>query len=224
VEQAADRRQLDLFIDGGDALLIQEIVTGLIDRDVGRSEMGLHRLGQEHARHPDLEALTVLVEALTPSVPAAATHVVLTERIELTERRLVPAARRFLGADPDAFLPPVWQALAATAADLPFEATHPRAHRAWLCEQYGEWTDMRAVVEKEPGWADTPLLRYWMGSRNTISAHQRSRFACGCRCAGWILFSSRRTRRRFQTPPFARRGLPSTKLSPSRRRSQTGRP
>jgi hypothetical protein len=163
VEQAADRRQLDLFIDGGDALLIHEIVTGLIDRDVGRSEMGLHRLGQEHARHPDLEALTVLVEALTPSVPAAATHVVLTERIELAERRLVPAARRFLGTDADAFLRPAWQALAATAAGLRFDAAHPRAHRAWLCKQYGEWTDMRAAVEKELGWADTPLLRYWMG-------------------------------------------------------------
>jgi hypothetical protein len=162
-DEPADRRQLDLFIDGGDALLIHEIVTGLIGRDVGRTETGLHRLGQEHARHPDLGALTVLVEALTRPVHAAATHVALTERIELTERRLVPAARRFLGTDADAFLRPVWQALAATAADLPFDAAHPRAHRAWLCEQYGEWTGMRAAVEKEPGWADTPLLRYWMG-------------------------------------------------------------
>lgn len=105
-DQAADRRQLDLFIDGGDALLIHEIVTGLISRDVGRTEAGLHRLGQEHARHPDLGALTVLVEALTPPVPAAATHAALTERT------LVPATRRFLGTDADAFLRPVWQALA----------------------------------------------------------------------------------------------------------------
>ena len=161
-DRAADRRQLDLFVDGADALLIHEIVTGLIGRDVGRTEMGLRRLGQEHPRHPDLVALTVLFEALTAPVPAA-THVALTERIELTERELVPAARRFLGADADTFLRPVWQALAATAADLPFDAEHPRAHRAWLCQQYGEWTDVRAAVEDEPGWADTALLRYWMG-------------------------------------------------------------
>ncbi|MGH7325177.1 MAG: hypothetical protein ACREJ9_11095 [Candidatus Rokuibacteriota bacterium] len=162
-DQAADRRQLDLFVDGRDALLVHEIVTGLMSRDVERTEAGLHRLGQEHRRHPDLVALTALVEALTAPAPPAATHVALTERIELTERKLVPAARRFLGADADTFLRPVWQALAATAADLAFEAAHPRAHRAWLCQQYGEWTDVRAAVENELCWADTPLLRYWMG-------------------------------------------------------------
>ncbi len=162
-DQAADRRQLDLFIDGRDAVLVHEIVTGLMSRDVERTEAGLHRLGQEHARHPDLVALTALVEALTAPAPPAATHVALTERIELTERKLVPAARRLLGADADTFLRPVWQALAATAADLAFEAAHPRAHRAWLCQQYGEWTDVRAAVENELCWADTPLLRYWMG-------------------------------------------------------------
>ena len=162
-DQAADRRQLDLFMDGRDALLVHEIVTGLMTRDLGRAEAGLRRLGQEHPRHPDLVALTALVEALTAPAPAAATHAALTERIEPTERTLVSAAKRFLEADADVFLRPVWQALATTAAGLAFDAAHPRAHRAWLCQQYGEWTDVRAAVENEPGWADTPLLRYWMG-------------------------------------------------------------
>ncbi len=162
-DQAVDRQQLDLFIDGADALLIHEIVTGLVSRDVGRAEMGLHRLGHEHARHPDLAALTVLVEALTAPAPAVACNIALTDRIEPIERRLVPAARRFLGTDADAFLRPVWQALAATAAGLAFDAAHPRAHRAWLCQQSGEWADVLAAVEKEPSWANTPLLRYWMG-------------------------------------------------------------
>src|SRR5881628_1676264 len=120
-DQTADHRQLDLFVDGRDALLIHEIVTGLIRRDVDRTEAGLRRLGQEHPRHPDLVALTVLVEALTAPAPAPANLVALTERIELTERGLVQAARRLLGADASTFLRPVWQALAATAADLPFE-------------------------------------------------------------------------------------------------------
>jgi hypothetical protein len=92
-DQAADRRQLDLLLDGGDALLIHEIVIGLVSRHVGRAEMGLHRLGREHSRHPNLVALTVPVEALTAPAPAAATHVALSEHIELTEHRLVPAAR-----------------------------------------------------------------------------------------------------------------------------------
>jgi hypothetical protein len=105
----------------------------------------------------------VLVAALTAPGHPDATHVALTEHIDLTERTLVPTPRRFLGADADALLRPVWQALAATAADLRFDAAHPRAHLAWLSQQVGEWKDVRAAVEKEPGWADTPLLRYWMG-------------------------------------------------------------
>ena len=46
-DQAADRRQLDLFLDGRDALLVHEIVTGLMSRDVERTEAGLRRLGEE---------------------------------------------------------------------------------------------------------------------------------------------------------------------------------
>jgi hypothetical protein len=51
-DQTADRRQLDLFVDGRDAILIHEIVTGLIRHDVDRTEAGLRHLGQEHPRHP----------------------------------------------------------------------------------------------------------------------------------------------------------------------------
>src|SRR3989442_2422498 len=126
-DQAADRRQLDLFVDGRDALLVHAIVTGLMSRDVERTEAALRRLGQEHPRHPDLAALTVLVEALTAPAPPAATHAALTDRIELAERRLVPAARRFLGADTDPLLPPGWPALTATGAPLPLGAAPPPA-------------------------------------------------------------------------------------------------
>ncbi len=162
-DQAADPRQLDLFIDGADAILVHEIVVGLMRRDGDRAAAGLRQLGQEHPHHPDLAALTVLVEALPTPLLATATHLTLTKHIEETERQLVPAARRLLGADADAFLRPMWQVLAATATDLTFAPTHPRAHRAWLCQQYGDWPQVLAAVENEPGWADTPLLRSWMG-------------------------------------------------------------
>lgn len=93
-DEAADRRQLDLFVDGRDALLVHEIVTGLIRRDVDHAEAGLRRLGQEHPRHPDMVALTMLLEALTAPAPAPTTHLELSERLEWTERGLVTAARR----------------------------------------------------------------------------------------------------------------------------------
>ncbi len=162
-DRDADPRQLDLFVDSRDALLVHEVVTGLLARDVDRAETGLRRLRQEHRGHVDLSALTVLVDALTARPPASATHAALTESIEATERTLVPAARRFLGKDAAGFLRPLWQTLAAMAVHLPFDPAHPRAHRAWICQQHGEWAEVRAAVEDEADWAATPLLRYWLG-------------------------------------------------------------
>lgn len=154
-DQAAEPWQLDLFIDGRDAILVHEIVIGLVSRHGELAAAGLRRFGHEHARHPDLAALTILVEALAPPLPATATHQALSKHIEEMEHRIVPAARRFLGPDADAFLRPLWEAMAATATGLTFAPTHPQAHRAWLCQQYGAWTEVRAAVENEPGWADT---------------------------------------------------------------------
>jgi hypothetical protein len=156
-------QQLDLFVDGRDALLVHEVLAGLRARDVDRAQTGLRRLRQEHPGHVDLAALTALVEALVARPPVSLTHATLTERIEATERTLVPAARRFLGRAVTAFLRPLWQTLAGAASPLRFDPDHPRAHPGWLWQQLGEWAEVEAAVEAEPGWAARPLLRYWMG-------------------------------------------------------------
>jgi hypothetical protein len=87
----------------------------------------------------------------------------VTTRIDEMDRRLTPTARRFLGAEAAAFLRPVWQTLAATAATMPFDDGHPRAHPGWLCQQYGDWPAVHAAVEAERDWEARPLLRCWMG-------------------------------------------------------------
>jgi len=157
--------QLDLFLDGHDAILVHDIVTSLVARDLDRVATGLGRLQREHPAHPDLTSLTLLADTLqTPSLSAAtaAPHATLTARVDELERRVSPAARRFLGAEAGAFLRPSWMTLAATATTVPFDGIYPRAHPGWLCQQYGDWAAVRAAVEAEPDWARTPLLRYWM--------------------------------------------------------------
>jgi hypothetical protein len=57
----------------------------------------------------------------------------------------------------------MWQTLATVAADLRFDPAHCRAHRAWLCQQSGGWTDVVDAIENESRWAEVPLLRYWIG-------------------------------------------------------------
>jgi len=157
------RLQLDLFVDGRDALLVHAVVTNLVARAPDSAVSGLAHLRAEHPAHPDLPALTLLADALQAPPPSPATHATLTASIETLERALAPAARRFLGTDAATFLKPLWQTLAAAAASLPFDDTHPHAHRGWLCQQYGDWTAVRAAVEAEPDCAARPLLRYWLG-------------------------------------------------------------
>ena len=156
-------RQLDLFVDGHDALMVHEIATSLVLRDAGRSATGLARLRDEHPAHPDLPALTLLTDALQTRPPAPAAHEALTARVEAIERDVSPAARRFLGTNAAIFLRPLWQTLAATARTLRFDDTHPRAHAGWLFQQCDDWAAVRGAVEAEPDWAAKPVLRYWLG-------------------------------------------------------------
>lgn len=155
--------QLDLFLDGRDAFLVHEVVTSLLARDAARATRAIARLGDEHPRHPDLLALTLLADALpkwssSPRAPAA-----LMARVEAVERELAPAARRLLGTGAASFLAPVWRALAEAAAGLPFDDANPRAHAGWLFRQSDDWADVRRAVEAEPAWAARPVLRHWLG-------------------------------------------------------------
>jgi hypothetical protein len=155
--------QLDLFIDGRDAILVHEVVTALAARDPVRAGSGLARLEREHPAHPDLPVLGLLAEALRAPAPEPPTHATVTARIEEIERRVAPAARRFLGPQATSWLRPVWQALAAAAAAVPFDEGHPRAHPGWLGQQCGDWPAVRDAIEREPDWRARPLLRCWMG-------------------------------------------------------------
>jgi hypothetical protein len=162
-EHLVEPKQLDFFVDGLDAMLIHEVVTSLVARDPDRVAAGLARLRDDHPSHPDLHALTLLADSLLALPSAPATHAGLTASVETMERELTPAARRFLGTESATFLRPLWQTLAATAASLPFDEIHPRAHAGWLCQQYDDWAAVRVAIEAEPDWAAKPLLRCWMG-------------------------------------------------------------
>ena len=163
VEHLVEPKQLDLFVDGRDAVLVHEVLTSLVARDPDQAAIRLARLRDDHPSHPDLAALTLLADSLLAQPSAPATHAGLTASVETMERELAPAARRFLETESATFLRPLWRTLAAMAASLPFDDTHPRAHAGWLCQQYDDWAAVRVAVEAEPDWAAKPVLRCWMG-------------------------------------------------------------
>jgi hypothetical protein len=163
IDSAGHRRQLDLFVDGRDAVLVYEVLKALVGRDPERTDAALRRLREEHPAHADLPALGLLADTLRITPPSPLTPGTLAAVVGHVERAVVPATRRLLGPDAMRFVRPVWETLAGAAAGLPFDDEHPFAHRAWLAQQYGDWTAVRSAVEREQDWATKPLLRQWLG-------------------------------------------------------------
>ena len=161
--QPIELRQLDLFVDGGDALLVHRVVTNLLARNFSAAMAGLAALRDEHPAHPDLPALLLLTESLRASPPSPANHATVAAVVDHVDRALVPAAQRLLGREAVAFMEPLWRMLAATASSLNFDETYPRAHASWLYQQLDDWSAVRAAVDAEPDWAKRPLLRYRLG-------------------------------------------------------------
>lgn len=162
-EDVLEPKQLDLFIDGRDAFLVHAVVTSLVARDADRAALGLARLRDEHPSHPDLPALGLLVDHLNAPPVGPVTHATLAASVEAIEHDVTLAARRVLGTHAAPFLRPFWRALAATAAGLPFDDTHPRAHSGWIGQRYDDWNLVCEAVEAEADWPAKPVLRYWQG-------------------------------------------------------------
>jgi len=114
--------QLDLFLDGREAILVNDLVARLLDGRIESARDGLERLREENPAHPDLAAFERLVHSLCegpPAPPSKGQPEPVIERLTA----LVPVAKRLLGPGAAAFLLPWWQALARTEAVLdPAEA------------------------------------------------------------------------------------------------------
>jgi hypothetical protein len=114
--------QLDLFLDGRETILVNNLVGALLAGRLEGARDALNRLRKENPAHPDLAAFDRLVRSVYDKPPAplsAGEPGPLIERLMV----LVPAANRLLGLGAAAFLLPWWQALARTEAVLdPAEA------------------------------------------------------------------------------------------------------
>jgi hypothetical protein len=114
--------QLDLFLDGRETILVNDLVAALLAGRLEGARDALNRLREENPAHPDLAAFDRLVRSVCekpPAPPSTGAPGPIIERLTL----LVPAANRLLGLGAAAFLLPWWQALARTEAVLdPAEA------------------------------------------------------------------------------------------------------
>lgn len=134
--------QLDLFLDGRQSILVNELVAALLEGRVTGARTGLDRLRQENPDHPDLAAFERLVRSMAEGpAPPSRGHGPLIESLAA----LVPAANRLLGVGARAFLLPWWQALAEPNA-MPGPTEAAPAIRYWAGSARWHVGDEREAV------------------------------------------------------------------------------
>ena len=122
------RRQLDLFLDGADAMLVNEIAAALVAGRGADAERALGQLRKRNPRHPDLRAFGLVCRAQRAEASSTPTHpAAMMALIEDLEGSLAPAADRLLGPRAGAALRPVWARLVDAAAALPLAECRPAA-------------------------------------------------------------------------------------------------
>jgi hypothetical protein len=136
--------QLDLFLDGREAILVNDLVARLLERRIEGTRDALGRLREESPGHPDLAAFDRLVHSLCEGPPAPSSTGQPGPMIERLTA-LVPAADRLLGAGAMVFLLPWWRALARTEA-TPDPAEAAPLLRYWLgCARWHVGSEREAV-------------------------------------------------------------------------------
>ncbi len=142
--------QLDLFLDGREAILVNDLVARLLEGRIEGARDGLDRLREENPAHPDLAAFERLVHSLgegPPAPPRTGQPEPMIERLTT----LVPAAKRLLGPGAAAFLLPWWQALARTEAVLDPAEAAPLL-RYWMGSARWHVGDEREAVRLWLAW------------------------------------------------------------------------
>jgi hypothetical protein len=97
--------QLDLFLDGRETILVNDLVAALLAGRLEGARDALNRLRKENPAHPDLAAFDRLVRSLCEkplAPPSTGEPGPIIERLTL----LVPAANRLLGLGAAPFLLP----------------------------------------------------------------------------------------------------------------------
>ena len=98
--------QLDLFLDGRETILVNDLVAALLAGRLEGARDALNRLRKENPAHPDLAAFEGLVRSVCekpPAPPSPGEPGAMIERLTV----LAPAANRLLGLGAASFLLPL---------------------------------------------------------------------------------------------------------------------
>lgn len=153
---AADRAQLDIFLDNDTLWALNDLIDALCMRDATRAKERWRRLEGFDPGHWALADAEALLDALT--TPAPTNHAEAERRVAQMARRWVPAACAVLRSRARDFLTPLWRDLGTVLEQAPFNPARPEAHAsfAYLCGL--AWQHVERSVLGVPDYAQQPEL------------------------------------------------------------------
>lgn len=155
-----DREQPDLFLDGAQAQVQNQLIDAITARDAAASGEKLRQLASLDVGNWAIDHAVVLIDALQaapPDHPAQA-----RQRLDVIENQWLPAASSLLRAGARDFLTPIWRDVGRALQGVAFEAGNAKGHASWAYLNGLDWGNVKRTILEIPTWESEPLLLVWL--------------------------------------------------------------
>ena len=155
-----DRAQPDLFLDGAQAQVQNQLIEAIAARDAAACRDKLRQLASLDAGHWAIDHANALIDALQAAPldqPEDA-----RQRLDVIEERWLPAASALLRAGARDFLSPLWRDVGRALEDVPFASHDAKGHASWAYLNGLDWSSVKRTVLDVPNWESEPLLLTWL--------------------------------------------------------------
>ena len=168
-----DREQPDLFLDGAQAWVQNQLVDAITARDTATAGEKLRQLASLDAEHWALDHAVALIDALRTAPPGHPEEA--RQRLVVIERRWLPAASSLLRAGARDFLTPIWRDVGQALEGIPFEAGGAKEHASWAYLNGLDWGNVKRTILEVPTWGSEPLLLTWLAlARWRLAEHREA--------------------------------------------------
>ena len=155
-----DRAQPDLFLDGAQAHVQNQLIDAITAGDAATSGEKLRQLASIDAEHWAIDHAVALIGALQAAPldrPEQA-----RQRLDAIENRWLPAASSLLRAGARDFLSPLWRDVGRALERVPFVSGDAKGHASWAYLNGLDWSSVKRTVLEVQNWESEPLLLTWL--------------------------------------------------------------
>ena len=155
-----DRAQPDLFLDGAQAQVQNQLIEAITARDAAASGVKLRQLAGLDAGHWAIDHAVALIGAL--QAPPLEQPEDARQRLDAIENRWLPAAASLLRAGARDFLSPLWRDVGRALEGVPFASGDAKGHASWAYVNGLDWSSAKRTILEVPNWESEPLLQTWL--------------------------------------------------------------